>query len=184
MDAPVFSSRKRKGHLASQVSRINKPAAMRIPGLGDRAECAAGHSHAQPPVTMDRSALPVHLVKEALGHAGVLPAGTTFTRDRRMALVCTQSHRAVCVIGSEAQRNGEAATNHAHMRLLHWNAQLSRCSVIAKSLRSIGLGGVSPALENGQALRSFRLPDFQLAVGANLCQQPPNQLISGTSAVL
>lgn len=78
MDAPVFSSRKKKGHLTEvQVNRIAKAAAMRIPGLERQVATKVlphwlRHAHASH--AMDRGA-PVHPVKETLGHASVATTG-------------------------------------------------------------------------------------------------------------
>ncbi len=78
MDAPIFSSRKQKGHLTEvQVNRIVKAAAMRVPGLdGKVAAKVSPHwlRHAHASHAMDRGA-PVHLVKETLGHASVATTG-------------------------------------------------------------------------------------------------------------
>ncbi len=78
MDAPIFSSRKQKGHLTEvQVNRIVKAAAQRVPGLDSRIAAKVSphwlrHAHASH--AMDRGA-PVHLVKETLGHASVATTG-------------------------------------------------------------------------------------------------------------
>lgn len=78
MDAPVFSSRKQKGHLSEvQVNRIVKAAAMWVPGLERQVAAKVSphwlrHAHASH--AMDRGA-PVHLVKETLGHSSVATTG-------------------------------------------------------------------------------------------------------------
>jgi integrase/recombinase XerD len=75
---PVFTSRKRKGHLSeAQVNRIVKAAAKRVPGLDLSVALAISphwlrHAHASH--SMDRGA-PVHLVKETLGHANIATTG-------------------------------------------------------------------------------------------------------------
>ncbi len=78
MDTPVFTSRKKKGHLTEvQINRIVKAAAMRVPGLDRQVATKVSphwlrHAHASH--AMDRGA-PVHLVKETLGHASVATTG-------------------------------------------------------------------------------------------------------------
>ena len=78
MDAPVFTSRKKKGHLTDvQVNRIVKAAAMRVPGLDLKvASLVSPHwlRHAHASHAMDKGA-PVHLVKDTLGHASVATTG-------------------------------------------------------------------------------------------------------------
>lgn len=75
---PVFTSRKKKGHLTEvQVNRVVKAAALRVPGL--EAEVAASVSphwlrHAHASHAMDKGAA-VHLVKETLGHANIATTG-------------------------------------------------------------------------------------------------------------
>lgn len=75
---PVFTSRKKKGHLTEvQVNRIVKAAALRVPGL--EPEVAASVSphwlrHAHASHAMDKGAA-VHLVKETLGHASIATTG-------------------------------------------------------------------------------------------------------------
>lgn len=75
---PIFTSRKKKGHLTEvQVNRIVKAAALRVPGL--EPEVAASVSphwlrHAHASHAMDKGA-PVHLVKDTLGHASVATTG-------------------------------------------------------------------------------------------------------------
>jgi integrase/recombinase XerD len=75
---PVFTSRKKKGHLKElQVNRIVKAAAKKVPGLEQTvAENVSPHwlRHAHASHAMDRGA-PVHLVKETLGHANIATAG-------------------------------------------------------------------------------------------------------------
>ncbi len=75
---PVFTSRKKKGHLKEmQVNRIVKAAAKRVPGLEEAvAENVSPHwlRHAHASHAMDRGA-PVHLVKETLGHANIATTG-------------------------------------------------------------------------------------------------------------
>lgn len=78
IDAPVFSSRKKQGHLTEvQVNRIVKAAAMRVPGLDQQvASKVSPHwlRHAHASHAMDRGA-PVHLVQQTLGHASVATTG-------------------------------------------------------------------------------------------------------------
>ena len=73
-DAPVFVSRKRRGHLkAVQVHRIVKQAALRVPGLNPQvAEKVSAHwlRHAHASHSLDRGA-PVHLVQATLGHSSL-----------------------------------------------------------------------------------------------------------------
>ena len=75
---PVFTSRKKKGHLTIvQVNRIVKVAALRVPGLDP--ELAASVSphwlrHAHASHAMDKGAA-VHLVKDTLGHASIVTTG-------------------------------------------------------------------------------------------------------------
>lgn len=75
---PVFTSRKKKGHLKEmQVNRIVKAAAKRVPGLEEAvADAVSPHwlRHAHASHAMDRGA-PVHLVKETLGHANIATTG-------------------------------------------------------------------------------------------------------------
>lgn len=75
---PVFTSRKKKGHLTEvQVNRIVKAAALRVPGLEPEvAALVSPHwlRHAHASHAMDKGA-PVHLVKETLGHASVATTG-------------------------------------------------------------------------------------------------------------
>ena len=78
IDAPVFSSRKKQGHLTEvQVNRIVKAAALRVPGLEREVALKVSphwlrHAHASH--AMDRGA-PVHLVQQTLGHASVATTG-------------------------------------------------------------------------------------------------------------
>lgn len=66
---PIFTSRKRKGHLTIvQVNRIVKAAALRVPGLEPEVAVSVSphwlrHAHASHAI--DRGA-PVHLVKQTL----------------------------------------------------------------------------------------------------------------------
>ncbi len=75
---PVFTSRKKKGHLKEmQVNRIVKAVAKRVPGLEAAvAKTVSPHwlrpAHAS--YAMDRGAL-VHLVKETPGHANIATTG-------------------------------------------------------------------------------------------------------------
>lgn len=75
---PVFTSRKKRGHLTeAQVNRIVKAAAKRVPGLDRTIALAVSphwlrHAHASH--AMDKGA-PVHLVKETLGHANIATTG-------------------------------------------------------------------------------------------------------------
>ena len=73
-DAPVFVSRKGRGHLkAVQVHRIVKQAAQRVPGLNPQvAEKVSAHwlRHAHASHSLDRGA-PVHLVQATLGHSSL-----------------------------------------------------------------------------------------------------------------
>ena len=75
---PVFTSRKKKGHLKEmQVNRIVKAAAKRVPRLEEAvADTVSPHwlHHAHASHAMDRGA-PVHLVKETLGHANIATTG-------------------------------------------------------------------------------------------------------------
>ena len=68
---PVFTSRKKKGHLKEmQINCIVKAAAKRVPGLEEAvAETVSPQwlHHAHASHAMDRGA-PVHLIKETLGH--------------------------------------------------------------------------------------------------------------------
>ena len=78
VDTPIFSSRKKQGHLTQvQVNRVVKAAAMRVPGLERQVAAKVSphwlrHAHASH--AMDRGAL-VHLVKDTLGHASVATTG-------------------------------------------------------------------------------------------------------------
>ena len=78
IDEPVFTSRKKNGHLKEmQVNRIVKAAAKRVPGLEQTvADAVSPHwlRHAHASHAMDRGA-PVHLVKETLGHANIATTG-------------------------------------------------------------------------------------------------------------
>lgn len=75
---PMFTSRKKRGHLTEvQVNRIVKAAALRVPSLDRTVALAVSphwlrHVHASH--AMDKGA-PVHLVKETLGHASVATTG-------------------------------------------------------------------------------------------------------------
>jgi integrase/recombinase XerD len=75
---PVFTSRKKKGHLKEmQINRIVKAAAKRVPGLEETIADAVSlywlrHAHAS--CAMNRGAL-LHLVKETLGHANIATTG-------------------------------------------------------------------------------------------------------------
>lgn len=78
MDDPVFRSRNKGGHLTTtQVGRIVKAAAKRIPGLDSKvASQISPHwlRHAHASHALERGA-PIHLVQATLGHASVATTG-------------------------------------------------------------------------------------------------------------
>lgn len=77
-DEPVFRSRNKGGHLTpTQVGRIVKAAAKRIPGIEPKVAAAVSphwlrHAHASH--ALERGA-PIHLVQQTLGHASVATTG-------------------------------------------------------------------------------------------------------------
>lgn len=78
LDDPVFRSRNKGGHLTpTQVGRIVKVAAKRVPGLDSKvASQISPHwlRHAHASHALERGA-PIHLVQQTLGHSSVATTG-------------------------------------------------------------------------------------------------------------